>query len=144
MAKTLDLEGIKGILPHREPFLMIDEVTDFEPGVSCTALKHVSADEPYFKGHFPGYPVMPGVLILEAIAQTGAIALLGEPANQGKIALFGGAKNARFKQQVRPGDTLEISCTLGARKGPLGFGDGVAMLDGKVACKATISFAVMD
>jgi 3-hydroxyacyl-[acyl-carrier-protein] dehydratase len=139
----LNLEQIKEILPHRDPFLLIDEITDYAPGDFAKSIKHVRADEYYFQGHFPGQPIMPGVLILEAIAQTGAVALLSEPENRGKIAVFGGVKQARFKQMVTPGHDLEITCTLTARRGPVGFGEGTATLDGKLACKATISFAVL-
>ena len=140
----LNIEQIKKILPHRHPFLLIDQVLDFEPGVWARARKSITANEPFFEGHFPGYPVMPGVLILEALAQTGAIALLSEEGNEGRIALFGGVKNARFKAQVRPGDVLELECRLTARRGPLGFGEATAIVDGKIVCKAELSFALPD
>ncbi|MDR0308687.1 MAG: 3-hydroxyacyl-ACP dehydratase FabZ [Coriobacteriales bacterium] len=136
----LDIEQIKQILPHRYPFLLIDRVIDFESGVWARAVKCVTANEPFFQGHFPEQAVMPGVLILEALAQTGAIALLSEPGNEGRIALFGGVKNARFKQVVVPGDVLELECRLTKRWGPVGQGEAVAKVAGKVACKAEISF----
>ena len=136
----LDIEQIKKILPHRYPFLLIDRVVDFEPGVKACAIKCVTSNDPFFQGHFPEKAVMPGVLILEAMAQTGAIALLSEPGNEGRIALFGGVKNARFKQIVRPGDVLEIECTLTKRRGPVGRGEAKAVADGKVACIAEITF----
>ena len=101
---------IMDIIPHRYPFLLIDTIEELEAGVRAVGKKCVSMNEPYFQGHFPGNPVMPGVLILEALAQVGAVALLSEPENRGKLALFGGIKNARFKRQVRPGDVLELEC----------------------------------
>ena len=99
-------------------------------------------NEPYFSGHFPGRPIMPGVLILEALAQTGAVAILSLPEFQGKIAVFGGVKNCRFKKQVVPGDVLELRCELTERRGPIGFGKAVARVDGKVACQADLTFAI--
>jgi len=140
----LTSEQIKQILPHRYPFLLIDQVSDFEPGVWAKAVKCVTVNEPFFQGHFPGNAVMPGVLILEALAQTGAIALLSEPGSEGRIALFGGVKNARFKAVVRPGDVLELECRLTKRRGPFGFGEGLATVNGAVACKAEISFVLPD
>ena len=104
----------------------------------------MSANEPFFQGHFPGYKVMPGVLILEALAQVGAVALLSEPENRGKLALFGGIKNARFKRQVRPGDVLELACELTERHGSVGFGTASARVDGKLAARAELTFAVTE
>ena len=112
------------------------------PGEGAKGLKCVTANEPFFPGHFPGFRVMPGVLIIEALAQVGAVALLTQEENQGKLALFGGIKNARFKRQVRPGDVLELSCQLTARKGPVGFGTAEARVDGQLACKAELTFAL--
>ena len=140
----LNAAEIQKILPHRYPFLMVDRITECEPGVKAAGIKCVSANEMQFLGHFPGQPVMPGVLIIEALAQIGAVALLTEEENKGKIVFFGGIKNARFKAQVEPGDVLELSCVLTARKGPLGFGEAVATVDGKVAARAEISFAIGD
>ena len=108
----LNIQQIMEILPHRPPFLLVDRITDCEPGVKATGVKCVTMNEPFFVGHFPGNPIMPGVLILEALAQTGAVAALSLPENRGKLAIFGGVKNARFKQPVRPGDVLELSCEL--------------------------------
>ena len=140
MMPELTIEQIKKILPHRYPFLLIDKVLDYEPGVKAKAIKCVTVNEPFFEGHFPEQPVMPGVLILEALAQTGAIALLSEPGSEGRIALFGGVKNARFKRVVKPGDVLELECCLTKRWGPVGHGEAKATVDGKVACVAEISF----
>jgi len=140
----LDIVEIMRILPHRYPFLLIDRVCDYEPGVWAKAQKCVTANEPFFQGHFPENPVMPGVLLFEALAQTGAIALLSEPGNEGRVVFFGGVKNARFRAVVRPGDVLELECRLTKRRGPAGFGEGLATVNGLVACKAEISFVLPD
>lgn len=138
----LNIDQIEAILPHRYPFLLVDRITECTPGEGAKGLKCVTANEPFFPGHFPGFRVMPGVLIIEALAQVGAVALLTQEGNQGKLALFGGIKNARFKRQVRPGDVLELSCQLTARKGPVGFGTAEARVDGQLACKAELTFAL--
>lgn len=138
----LDIEQIEQLLPHRYPFLLIDKVTGCEPGQSAVGIKCVSGNEPFFQGHFPGHKVMPGVLIVEALAQMGAVALLSVPENKGKLALFGGIKNARFKRQVRPGDVLELSCQLTAQKGSIGYGSAEARVEGKLACRAELTFAL--
>ena len=142
--KHLDINQIKEIIPHRHPFLLVDSIEDYEPGEFAVGYKCVSYREDFFAGHFPQEPVMPGVLTVEALAQVGAVAILTEAGNQGKLALFGGIKNARFKQQVRPGDVLELSCQLTARRGPVGFGTAEARVDGKLACKAELTFALTD
>ncbi len=139
---TLNSAEIQEILPHRYPFLMVDKITDCLPGQEATGIKCVSANEMQFMGHFPGHPVMPGVLILEALAQVGAVALLTEEENKGKLVFFGGIKNARFKRQVEPGDLLTLKCKLTARKGPVGFGQAQAYVDGQLVAKAEISFAI--
>lgn len=138
----LTTEQIKEILPHRYPMLLVDKIVDFEPGKYAKGIKNVSINEQIFCGHFPEYAVMPGVLIVEALAQTGAVAILSEEENKGKLAFFGGIKNCRFKQQVVPGDQLELSCEIISRKGPIGIGQGVATVNGKVACTAEITFAI--
>ena len=141
--KMLNKEEIKNIIPQREPFLMIDEVEEFVPGESCTAYKNVSADEYYFKGHFPGNPIMPGVLIVESLAQTGAVAILSMEENKGKNALFGGIDKIRFKRQVVPGDRLKLEVKIIKRKGPIGIGEAIATVDGKVAAKGELTFAIV-
>ncbi|MEA4893225.1 MAG: 3-hydroxyacyl-ACP dehydratase FabZ [Peptococcaceae bacterium] len=138
----LKAEEIQKILPHRYPFLMVDRITDYIPGQWAKGIKCVSFGEPHFCGHFPGHPVMPGVLILEALAQVGAVAILTEKENQGKIVFFGGIKNARFKERVIPGQVLELECRLTARRGAVGFGQAEARVEGRLVCRAELSFAV--
>ena len=140
---VLDKEGIKNIIPQRDPFLMIDEVEEYIPGESAVAYKHVSEDEYYFKGHFPGNPIMPGVLIVESLAQTGAVAILSMEENKGKNALFGGIDKIRFKKQVVPGDVLKLEVKIIKRKGPIGIGEAIATVDGKVAAKGELTFAIV-
>ena len=141
---TLTIEEIREILPHRYPFLLIDRIEDYECGKFARAIKCVTANEPFFQGHFPEYSVMPGVLILEALAQTGAVTILSEPENKGKIALFGGVKNARFRAPVTPGDVLILECTLLKRHGNVGFAAAVATVGDKKVCTAELSFAIID
>ena len=138
----LNIEQIQALLPHRYPFLLVDRITECTPGQGARGVKCVTANEPFFQGHFPHYKVMPGVLIIEALAQVGAVAILSVPENRGKLALFGGIKNARFKQQVRHGDVLELECELTAQRGPVGFGTATAKVNGKTACKAELTFAL--
>ncbi|MBO5354018.1 MAG: 3-hydroxyacyl-ACP dehydratase FabZ [Lachnospiraceae bacterium] len=138
----LNSNEIQQILPHRYPFLLVDKIVDMEPGKSAKGIKCVSANEMQFMGHFPQLHVMPGVLIIEALAQTGAVALLSEEENKGKIAFFGGIKNARFRKQVVPGDVLELSCEIISRRGPVGVGKATATVDGKVAVTAELTFAI--
>lgn len=138
----LNSNQIEQILPHRYPFLLVDKITDYEPGKWAKGIKCVSANEMQFMGHFPGQHVMPGVLILEALAQCGAVAILCEEENKGKTAFFGGVKNARFKGKVVPGDVMELSCEIINRKGPVGIGSVQATVNGKVVCNGEISFAI--
>ena len=138
----LSSNQIQEIIPHRYPFLLVDKIVDFEPGVSAKGIKCVTANEMHFMGHFPEKHVMPGVLIIEALAQTGAVALLSLEENKGKIALFAGIKNARFKRQVIPGDVLELNCEIIKAKGPLGVGKAEAYVDGRLAVSAELTFAI--
>lgn len=140
----LNSDQIKEILPHRYPFLLVDKITECVPGQMAQGIKCVSANEMQFLGHFPQKAVMPGVLIIEALAQTGAVAILSEEENKGKLALFGGIKSAKFKAQVVPGDVLELKCEIIARKGPMGVGKAEALVDGKIAAVAELTFAVVD
>lgn len=130
------------ILPHRHPFLLIDTVEALEPGIRAIARKCVSYNEPYFAGHFPGEPVMPGVLIIEALAQTGAVAVLSLEENKGKTAYFAGINAAKFKQKVVPGDLLELETEIIRRKGPIGVGKATARVEGKIVCTAELTFAI--
>jgi 3-hydroxyacyl-[acyl-carrier-protein] dehydratase len=142
LALPLDRAGIESILPHREPFLLIDEVVELEPGERVVARKRVREEEWYLRGHFPGRPVMPGVLIVEAMAQTGAVAVLAEEENRGRIALFAGIDDTRFKRIVEPGDELELECMLEQVRGPIGKGKARATVDGQLAARGTLTFAV--
>lgn len=139
----LNKEQIKQIIPQREPFLMIDEVESYIPGENATAYKNVLEDEYYFKGHFPGNPIMPGVLMVEALAQTGAVAILSMEENQGKNALFGGIDKLKFKKQVVPGDKLKLEVKIIKKKGPIGIGEAIATVDGKIAVKGELTFAIV-
>ena len=141
---TLNNDQIREILPHRYPFLLVDAITDYEPGRWAKGIKCVSAGGPFFVGHFPQKSLMPGVLIIEALAQTGGVALLTLPENRGKIALFAGIKEAKFRRPVTPGDVLELECALTRRMGPVGVGQAAARVGGKVVCTATLTFAIMD
>ena len=139
----LNKEEIKKIIPQREPFLMIDEVEEYKPGESCIAYKNVSENEYYFKGHFPGNPVMPGVLIVESLAQAGAIAILSMEENKGKNALFGGIDKMKFKKMIVPGDRIKLEVKIIKRKGPIGLGEAIATVNDKVAAKGELTFAVV-
>lgn len=138
----LNINQIKEIIPHRYPFLLIDRVIECEPGQSAKAIKNVTVNEPFFQGHFPEQPVMPGVLIVEALAQTGAVSILSCEEFRGKTAYFGAINNCKFKAMVVPGDTLELSVEIIKRKGPIGVGKAVATVNGKVACQAELTFAI--
>lgn len=142
MGMQYNSNEIAQILPHRFPFALVDRIVDGEPGQWAKGIKCVSVGEPYFCGHFPQEHVMPGVLILEAMAQVGAVAVLSLPEMRGKTAYFGGVKNARFKKKVTPGDRLEMTCTLVKRRGPVGIGQATATVDGEVVCTAELTFAI--
>ena len=131
------------IIPQRSPFLMIDRVEEYIPGESAIAYKNVCINEPFFQGHFPGNPIMPGVLIVEAMAQTGAVAVLSLEENKGKNALFGGIDKLKFKKQVVPGDVLKLEVKIIKRKGPIGVGEAIATVDGKLAAKGELTFAIV-
>lgn len=139
----LNKDEIKEIIPQREPFLMIDEVEEYTPGVGATAYKYVNEEEWYFKGHFPGNPIMPGVLITESLAQTGAVAILSVPENKGKNALFGGINNMKFKRMVVPGDKLKLEVKIIKQKGPIGVGEAIATVNGQIAAKGELTFAIV-
>lgn len=142
--KSLNIKEIQEIIPHRHPFLLLDAIEDYEPGEYAVGYKCVTYREDFFKGHFPEKPLMPGVLIIEALAQAGAVAILSIPENQGKIAFFGGIQKCRFKGMVVPGDKLKLETRIIKRKGPLGVGEAVASVDGKVVASAELTFMVGD
>ena len=138
----LNQEQIKEIIPHRAPFLLIDEVLEMEVGKRVVARKYIKADDFWFKGHFPEKPVTPGVLTVEMLAQAGAVAILSEPENQGKVAYFGGIDKCKFKGKVVPGDKLRLETRIIRKKGPIGVGEAVATVDGKKVVSAVLTFAV--
>ncbi len=140
----MDRQAIEAVLPHRAPFLLVDEVVELEPGVSCLARRLVRPEEVWFQGHFPGNPVMPGVLIVEALAQVGAIAALTRPGSGGKLILFAGIDKVRFKRIVRPGDVLELRCEMAAMRADVGRGKALATVDGDMVCRGELMFALAD
>ncbi len=132
------------VLPHRDPFLLVSEVTALEPGVSASALWRLTGDEWFWPGHFPGRPTLPGVLMVESLAQVGAIAVLTDPRFTGKLPLFGGVDSARFRRQAGPGDVLELTVTMSRMSARAGKGSGAVALNGKVACEADLLFVIVD
>ncbi|MGN8646383.1 3-hydroxyacyl-ACP dehydratase FabZ [Gracilibacillus sp. HCP3S3_G5_1] len=137
----MDIEQIKETIPHRYPFLLVDVITE-QDDTRIAGKKNVTINEPFFQGHFPDYPVMPGVLIVEALAQVGAVAILSKEENKGKIGFLAGIDKCRFKRQVKPGDQLQLEVEIIRIKGPIGKGKAVATVDGELACEAEITFAV--
>jgi 3-hydroxyacyl-[acyl-carrier-protein] dehydratase len=138
----LDINQIKEIIPHRYPFLLVDKILEIEEGKRAVGLKNVTANEQYFVGHFPDYPVMPGVLIVEALAQVGAVAMLNKEENKGRLAFFTGIDNCRFKKQVMPGDQLRLEVEIVRSRGAIGKGKGIATIDGELVCETDIMFAL--
>lgn len=138
------VEDIRSVLPHRYPFLLVDRVTELDPGVSVKGYKLVTANEPHFTGHYPEFSIMPGVLIVEAMAQLGGVAILSQDDFQGKRPLLSGIDGARFRGQVRPGDKLEMELVIDKLKGRIGKGTGKAYVDGKLVAEASILFAIVD
>ena len=138
----LNIKEIQEIIPHRYPFLLIDKIEELEPGVRAVGYKNVTMNEYFFQGHFPSEPVMPGVLIIEALAQVGAVSVLSLPENKGKIAYFAGINNAKFRKKVVPGDILRLEIEIIKKKGPIGIGKAVATVDGKKVAEAELTFAI--
>ena len=138
----LDINEIKAIIPHRYPFLLIDRIVEIEEGQRAIGIKNVTANEVFFNGHFPEFPVMPGVLIVEALAQVGAVAMLKKEENKGRLAFFTGIDNCRFKKQVVPGDQLRLEVEMTRVRGSIGKGKGVATVDGQLVCELEMMFAL--
>ena len=141
-AGPLDIKRVMAALPHRYPMLLVDRVESLDPEKGIVAIKAVSMNEEFFQGHFPGRPIMPGVIMVEALAQAGAVAVLSEEANRGKLALFAGIDDVRFKRIVRPGEELTLTCDLETVRGPIGRGKARATVDGDLAVRGTLTFAV--
>ena len=144
VSTLLDTNQIQAIIPHRYPFLLVDRITELEVGKRAIGIKNVTMNEPYFQGHFPGYPVMPGVLIVEALAQVGAVAVLSKEENKGKLAFFAGIDEFRFKEQVKPGDTLTLEIEMTRLRGTIGKGHAIARVGEKVVAEGDLLFALAE
>jgi 3-hydroxyacyl-[acyl-carrier-protein] dehydratase len=144
IALPLDRAGIEAIIPHREPFLLVDEIVELVPGEHAVGRYHVSEDAWYLRGHFPGRPIMPGVLQVEALAQVGAVCGLSAPGFAGRLALFAGIDDVRFKRIVTPGDTLTLECRITRLRGPIGKADAAASVGDELACRAALTFALTE
>lgn len=142
--EIIEVNEIMKRIPHRYPFLLVDRVLELDPGKRGVGIKNVTVNEPFFQGHFPGIPIMPGVLIIEAMAQLGAVVVLGMPENQGKLALFAGIDKVRFRRQVVPGDQLRLEVEMTRLRGSIGKGKGRAFVDGELAAEGEIMFALVD
>jgi len=140
----VSLPDPKDLLPHREPFLLVDELVELVPGESARARWTLRPEMPFFAGHFPGNPITPGVLIVEALAQTAGLAAMALPVNAGRLALFAGIEKVRFRRPVRPGETLELSMRMTRQRGPMGWAEGEARVGDELACSASLSFAFVD
>ncbi|GHU54303.1 3-hydroxyacyl-[acyl-carrier-protein] dehydratase FabZ [Clostridia bacterium] len=140
----LNREQIKEIIPHRDPFLLIDEIIELEIGIKAKAIKYIKSDDFWFQGHFPNYPVTPGVLMVEMLAQTGAVVMLSKEENKGKLAFFAGIDDVKFKRQVVPGDVLVLETTINKQRGSIGIGTGIATVNGELAVSAEIKFAIQN
>ena len=140
---SLESHEIQSLIPHRYPFLLIDRVLEMEPGKRIVAIKNVAGNEPFFAGHFPGYPIMPGVLIVEALAQAGVVLFLSEEASRGQLPLFAGINGMRFRRQVVPGDQLRLEVEFTARRGPIGRGKARATVGDEVAAEGELTFAAI-
>lgn len=140
----LDTQQIKEIIPHRFPFLLVDRIIEIEEGKRAVGIKNVTANEEFFNGHFPNYPVMPGVLIVEALAQVSAVIMLIKEDNRGKIGLFAGIDNCRFKKQVHPGDQLRLEVEMTRVRGSIAKARAIATIDGEIVCEADVTFALFD
>jgi len=140
----LDINQIMDIIPHRPPFLLVDRIVEVDAGKRAVGIKNVTMNEPYFVGHFPGNPIMPGVLIVEALAQVGSVAMLQVEDNKGKLGLFAGIDGMRFRGQVKPGDVLRLEVEITKLKGPIGKGHAVATVEGKVVAEGELMFALVD
>lgn len=138
----LNSNQIQEIIPHRPPFLMIDKVIDIDPGISAVAIKNVTSNDYFFQGHFPQEHIMPGVLMVEALAQTGAVTILIKDEYKGKIVYFAGIDKCKFKRKVVPGDTLRLEAKVISQRGPIGISEAIATVDGEVACTCLIKFAI--